>query len=99
MTTFPPDVVDAVLHHMNDDHTDDSVVIVRAFAEPTATAATMIGLDATGGTWEAEVDGQQRPVTISWPGPVAERADLRRQIVELYDSACERLGLPARQEH
>ncbi|HLU63846.1 MAG TPA: DUF2470 domain-containing protein, partial [Protaetiibacter sp.] len=32
MTVFAPEVVEAVLHHMNDDHIDDNLLIVRAFA-------------------------------------------------------------------
>lgn len=97
--SFSDDVVDAVLHYMNDDHTDDSLVIVRAFAEPTATAATMTGLDAEAGEWSADVDGKSLAVRIPWLGPVVERADIRREVVALYDAGLERLGLPARKGH
>lgn len=99
MTTFPDDVVDAILHHMNDDHTDDSLAIVRAFADPAATAATMTGVDSTGGAWEIETGAEKREVTVAWLGPVAERADIRREIVHLYDVAVDKLGLPAREAH
>lgn len=99
MTTFPAEVVDAVLHHMNDDHTDDSLVIVRAFAEPDAAAATMTDLDSAGGTWDVEVDGTTRVVTIPWTEPALERADLRREVVRLHDQAVAKLGLPARDGH
>ncbi len=97
--TLGTDVVTAVLRHMNDDHTDDSLVIVRGFAEPRAAAATMTGLDAEAGEWSAEVDGEIRPVRIPWLGPVTERADIRREVVALYDAALERLGLPVREAH
>lgn len=96
---FSSDVVAAVLHHMNDDHTDDSLVIVRGFAEPAATAATMTGLDAEAGEWSADVDGESVAVRIPWLGPVVERADIRREVVALYDASLERLGLPAREPH
>ena len=99
MTTFPAEVVDAILRHMNDDHTDDSLAIVRAFAEPAATTATMTGLDSAGGTWDVTTDGSTRPVAIAWLGPVVERADIRREVVHLYDAAVEKLGLPARAAH
>jgi hypothetical protein len=97
--TFSDDVVTAVLHHMNDDHTEDSLVIVRGFAEPTATTAVMTGLDTEAGEWSADVDGETRQVRIPWLGPVAERADIRREVVALYDAGLERLGLPAREAH
>lgn len=97
--TFSEDVVTAVLRHMNDDHTDDSLVIVRGFAEPRATAATMTGLDAEAGEWSVEVEGEKLQVRIPWMGPVAERADIRREVVALYDEGLKRLGLPAREAH
>lgn len=97
--TFSDEVVAAVLGHMNDDHTDDSLVIVRGFAEPRATAATMTGLDTEAGEWTADVDGEAVAVRVPWLGPVVERADLRREVVALYDAALERLGLPPREGH
>lgn len=99
MTTFSADVVQAVLHHMNDDHLDDNLVIVRAFGQPDATAATMTGFDGAQSFWQATVDGRSVDVTIAWPGPVVERADIRREVVNLYDQAAEKLGLPAREGH
>jgi len=99
MTTFSADVVGAILHHMNDDHTDDSLAIVRAFAEPAASAATMTDVDASGGTWDVEVDGVSRTVVVPWLGPVVERADVRREVVALHDAAVEKLGLPVREAH
>lgn len=99
MTTFSTEVVDAVLHHMNDDHTGDSLAIVRAFAEPDATSAVMTGFDGETSLWEAMVGGESRSVTIPWPGPVVERADIRREVVNLYDQAASRLGLAPRERH
>ncbi len=99
MTTFSPEVVGAILHHMNDDHTDDSLAIVRSFAEAEATSASMTGFDSSATTWDVTVDGDVRSATIAWLGPVVERADVRREVVALYDAAVERLGLPAREAH
>uniref|UniRef100_UPI002594DDC9 DUF2470 domain-containing protein n=1 Tax=uncultured Gordonia sp. TaxID=198437 RepID=UPI002594DDC9 len=43
---FSPDVVAAVLAHMNDDHADDSLLICRALGgRPDAVAARMTGFD------------------------------------------------------
>lgn len=99
MTTFPAEVVDAILGHMNGDHTDDNLVIVRAFAEPDASRAVMTGFDAETSTWEAVVGEVTRAVEIPWLGPVVERADVRREVVNLYDQAVDKLGLPPREGH
>ncbi|WP_244930750.1 DUF2470 domain-containing protein [Nocardioides sp. W7] len=95
--TFPEPVVAAVLAHMNDDHTHDSLLIVRAFALPDAVDATMTGLDEDGGMWSATTAGGAEEVRVPWPaGGITERAEVRREIVALYDAACERLGVEAR---
>lgn len=94
MSTFGPEVVNAVCAHMNDDHTEDNLRIVRAFAHPEATAAVMSGLDSEAGTWTATVAGVEEKVRVPWPGaPLVERADIRRDVVVLYEQACARLGL------
>jgi hypothetical protein len=97
MADFPDEIVAAVLAHMNSDHTGDNLIIVQAFAEPTATSARMSGLDDSGGEWSASVDGVERPVRIPWGTPVTERSGIRREVVVLYRAACARLGLVARE--
>ena len=94
MSTFAPEVVTAVCAHMNDDHTEDSLRIVRAFGVPEAEAAMMIGLDEEGGVWTATVHGAELEHRAAWPtGAISERAEIRREVVALYEQACERLGL------
>jgi|SRR5690349_11728031 len=94
MSTFAPEVVEAVCAHMNDDHTEDSLRIVRAFARPDASAAVMTGLDPDAGIWSATVDGEAVEVRVAWPAaPISERAEIRREVVVLYEQACEKLGL------
>lgn len=96
---FDDATVSAVLAHMNADHPDDSTLIVRAFApEVAAASATMARFDGDGGTWIATTaDGAEREVTVPWPGgPITARPEVRREIVALYDLACERLGVPPR---
>ena len=98
--TFDADVIEAVTGHMNSDHRDDNLLIVRAFGHPSATEATMTTLDAQGGTWSVTDDGGAHSLTVPWPGgEVSERPQIRRQVVELYRAACEKLGVPAREEH
>jgi hypothetical protein len=90
-----------VLAHMNGDHGDDNVLIARAFGpEPDVIAATMVGFDGDGGDWRvqpAEGAGEQIVVRVPWPGgPISERAEVRREIVALYDESCRRLGIEPR---
>lgn len=92
MTRFDDSVVTAVLTHMNEDHSDDSLLIVRAFARPDAQSVTMVDLDKTGGEWVA--DGEH--LTIPWPIEVTERPHVRQAVVKLYEDACNKLGVPQR---
>ena len=95
--SFDADVVAAVLHHMNSDHIDDNLVIVRAFADPSAASAVMTDLDGDGGTWTVTAaDGSSAEARIDWSVPVTERSGIRREVVVLYDAACVKLGLEAR---
>lgn len=97
MSAFDPDVVQAILRHMNGDHTDDNILIARAFVDPSAEASVMTGYDADGGIWEVTMSGATRSATVAWPnGPIAERPDVRREIVALYDEACAVLGVEPR---
>ena len=94
---FPPDVVDAILRHMNGDHTDDNLLIARAFVAPAAEASVMTGLDGDGGFWDVTVDGATSRASVAWPaGPITERGEVRREIVALYDEACAVLGVEPR---
>ncbi|WP_354496738.1 DUF2470 domain-containing protein [Mycetocola sp. 2940] len=94
--TFSPEIVDAVLRHMNTDHPGDSLVIARAFADPAAEAAVMIDLDGNGGVWSVSSATGEMTAKIEWASPVTERSGIRREVVALYDAACERLGIPPR---
>lgn len=99
--TFDAAAVTGVLAHMNGDHADDNLLIVRAFGAADATAARMTGLDGDGGHWEATAsDGTVTPVAVPWPGgPIEERPAVRREVVLVYREACARLGLTPRSEH
>lgn len=96
MPIFEASVVDAVLAHMNDDHLDDNLLIARAFGHPDAAAATMTGLDDKAGYWSYTVDEKVSELTVPWSTTIAERPEIRREIVVLYDTACERLGIEPR---
>lgn len=98
--TFDADVIAAVLRHMNSDHTDDNLLIARAFAEPDAaqaTASVMTGFDGEGGVWEIIRGTETHELRVPWPGgPISDRPAVRREVVALYDLACERLGVKPR---
>ena len=97
--TFDEATIAGVLSHMNSDHTDDNVLIARAFGpDAAAAAATMTTFDGEGGSWVITgADGSPHEVTVAWPGgPIAARPEVRREIVALYDEACERLGIEPR---
>ena len=101
---FDPAIVAAVLHHMNDDHADDNLLIARAFGDRGATMARMVGVDGDGGNWLYSVAAtdESTPATaetalrVDWSGPITERAEIRREIVGLYDRACAALGVEPR---
>jgi len=91
--TFDDATVEAVLGHMNDDHADDSLTIVRAHGYPAATAAEMTGVDEHGGTWHVTDGTAEASVRVSWPGgPLRERAEIRTAVVALHDAARASLG-------
>lgn len=96
---FDPDIIAAVRAHMNDDHIEDGLLIARAHS-PLADVikAELTTFDGEAGQWHViAADGAEEVVRIPWPGgPISERAHVRREIVALYDSARQRLGLPPR---
>lgn len=93
---FEPAVVSAVLAHMNGDHADDNLLIARAFADPAATECEMSGLDGEAGYWSYCVDAAATELRMPWAAPITERAEIRREIVALYDRAHARLGTTPR---
>ncbi len=96
---FDAETLAGVLGHMNSDHTDDNLLIARAFgADPSPVAARMVTFDGDGGDWVvSSTDGAQTPLRVAWPGgAITERREVRREIVALYDEACARLGIEPR---
>lgn len=95
---FAPEEVAAILRHMNSDHPEDSVLMVRAFgAQPTTTAATVTGVDKAGIDFEAVVDGSPVAVRLPWSRTLQARAEVRGEVVRLYQDACAKLGVTPRE--
>lgn len=105
MTTtnpFAQNVIDAVVDHMNEDHPEDALLIVRALgAVPDATAASTKGLDGSGIDFEAVVDGSTRTVRVPWSEELNERPQIRVEVTRMYHEACAALGVTPRtaEEH
>lgn len=96
-SAFGTDIVAAVLHHMNDDHVADNLLIARAFGNRDADAAHMVHVDGLAGHWVYTVgDSPEQSLRVAWSQPISERAEIRREIVVLYDRACATLGVEPR---
>jgi putative heme iron utilization protein len=92
--TFTPEVVAQIASHMNGDHADDNVLIVRGLAGVgSASAARMSGMDADGMDFEATVDGIAVPVRIPFAQRLTERRQVRGEAVRMYQQACAALGI------
>lgn len=97
MNPFPPDAVDQIAAHMNGDHADDNLLIVKALGGiPTATAARMSGLDADAMEFAAVVDGIEVPVRVPFAERLTERRQVRAEAVRMYREACAALGVDPR---
>lgn len=96
MSAFDSTIVSAVLAHMNGDHPDDNLLIAQAFGDRSADSATMVGLDEHGGFWSYSVGEDRHDLSVPWSTTICERAEIRREVVVLYDAACARLGLTPR---
>lgn len=98
--TFDRTIAAAVTAHMNDDHPEDNLLIVRAFGRPGATTARMVDVGVRNGTWVVTDSEGEHELTVPWlGGEIAERPQIRRAVVALYRRACEILGVTAREEH
>lgn len=96
MATFDAHIVTAVLTHMNTDHPEDNLLIARAFGDEDADSAVMTGLDGMAGLWSYTLNGSTQELSVPWSQPISERAEIRREVVVLYDNACAKLGVEPR---
>ncbi|GEK80438.1 DUF2470 domain-containing protein [Agrococcus baldri] len=84
---FTDDVIDAVVAHMNGDHADDQLAIVRAHGRPRAASATLVTIGADGLAFDVQeahgAEAVTERVLVPWPMPIEQRADIRRAVVML----------------
>lgn len=100
--TFPPEAVQAIIRHMNDDHCEDNVRICQGLGgRPDADTAVMTGVDGDGIDFYVTGSGEKGSVRIPWPERITERVQVRTAVVELHDRACAALGAapPSPTEH
>ena len=78
------EVVTAVCRHMNQDHGAETLALAQSVAD-TIVSAACTGLDLHSLLITAITDdGINVTLRIAWPRPLADRADIRLQVVELY---------------
>jgi hypothetical protein len=95
-STFAPEVVDAVCRHMNDDHPEDCLRIVRGLGGVHgATAAAMTGLDAEAASFSATTGAGPVAVTLPWSHRLEQRTEVRAEVVRMHAEACRVLGVDA----
>ncbi|WP_129669989.1 DUF2470 domain-containing protein [Phytoactinopolyspora endophytica] len=95
---FAPDVIEAVARHMNDDHEEDSLLIVKTLGGvPGATEAVVAHLDGDGVDFTVVADGEDRTVRVAWSKPLTERPQIRQEFVRMYQEAAEAQGMTPRQ--
>lgn len=84
---FEPSVVAAVLSHMNTDHVEDCVTIVRHHGgRSDASSARMVDLDGLGGTFEVRSPAGVELVRVPWSRPIADRIEIREQLADMVNS-------------
>lgn len=88
--TYEPDAdaVAAIAAHMNDDHSDDCVVIARAYSGvDEITSASVIGVDGVGMDLAAHGASGHLTVRVPWSEPLPDRAAVRLEVVKAYEWA------------
>jgi putative heme iron utilization protein len=100
-TTFAPEVVEAICRHMNDDHAEDCLRMVKGLGGVEATAATMTGLDGAVARFVATTADGPVDVVLPWSRPLTERGEVRVEVVRMHEEACRALGIevPAAEGH
>ena len=74
-----------VMKHMNDDHTDSLIAMVKHFVKVPCTSAEMISMDKLGMTLKASIlpDGPSK-IRIAYPRPVTERKGIKEVLVGIF---------------
>lgn len=95
---FAAEEVAAILRHMNTDHPEDGLMMCQALGgQPGSTSAVVTGVDKAGIDFEAVVNGAPVAVRLPWARTLEARAEVRGEVVRLYQEACAALGVAPRE--
>ena len=85
---FTPDIITAVLNHMNADHTTHSLAIVQTLGNhPNATTAELTALNPAAAVFTATVEGHPVEVHIPWSEPITDRPHFRTEFARMAHQA------------
>jgi hypothetical protein len=94
---FDPNVLTAVMAHMNGHHRDDCRLIARAFGDlPEVDDAVLTDLRRDGAVFTTVTPDGARDVLVPWARPMVQRSDHRDEMARMYRDACHTLGLQPR---
>lgn len=90
---FSEATVSAVVAHMNADHLEDSLLMVRTLgARPEAVAATVATVDPAGVHFAVNLPDGTTSVVVPWGAPVVDRAGIRHELVDMVERGRALLG-------
>lgn len=79
--------VDGITAHMNDDHADANLTFVQRLADlPEATAATMVGVDRYGMTFQVVTPERPRLARVAFPDPLTHADQAEHAVIGLLRS-------------
>ena len=85
---FPEDVVQSVCHHMDADHSEAALAIVRTLGgRPDADRVQTVAVDERSISFLAHAGDVITPVDVAFARPATDRAALRLAVVELSERA------------
>ena len=85
---FPEDVVQAVCHHMDTDHAEAALAIVRTLGGlPGAERVQTVAVDERSISFLAHTGDAVTPVDVAFAQPATDRTGLRLAVVELSERA------------
>ncbi|GAA0607116.1 DUF2470 domain-containing protein [Kribbella sandramycini] len=86
---FTPEIIAAVLKHMNAEHSAHSLEIVQVLGNrPDATAAELTALDQTAAIFTAQLTtGTPVQIRIPWSEPITDRPQFRTEFARMHHEA------------